>query len=203
MRIALFGLEKALNRYLALDPEALRTLSSLNSSVVCIQISDWNTTLYVVFHAHSISLHDHWHKTPTATLRAPLFAFLRTAASSDKKRAALTHQVHVAGDALAAEAVMLWSQSIDIDWEEHLSHLLGDSLAHALGKRSKTLFRILRQTRQSLFESATEYWQNEANLLPTSEEVEDFHRELALCRDHVERLEARLQPIETHLQDPS
>jgi len=189
-------LEELLNRTLALDAGAAAHLDKLCGKCVEIQISNIEKSFFVVFVSPGLlrfARNDE--KEPHATIRGPLKAFVNFA---------LTKNAHLAtrlglsfeGDSEVLENIQQLFLSLDIDWEEALSHWTGDIFAHQLG----TFARNTQKRHTKLFkhtqESIAEYLKEESGILPTRPEVEYFMDEVDALRSDVERLATRLGGLE-------
>ena len=84
---------------------------------------------------------------------------------------------------------------IDIDWEEQLSRLSGDVLAHRLGTMVRGALDWGRRAKQSLERDVAEYLREETGLNPRQDEVESFVAGVDVLREAVDRLEARLERL--------
>jgi ubiquinone biosynthesis protein UbiJ len=84
---------------------------------------------------------------------------------------------------------------LDIDWEEHLSKLTGDLLAHQTGNLVRGVGAWGHAARASLAQDLPEYLQEELRLLPSRIEVEEFLAEVDHLRDDAERLEQRIRRL--------
>jgi ubiquinone biosynthesis protein UbiJ len=84
---------------------------------------------------------------------------------------------------------------LEIDWEEQLSKLTGDLLAHQTGNLVRGAGAWARAARASLAQDLPEYLQEELGLLPSRIEVGEFLAEVDRLRDDAERLEQRIQRL--------
>lgn len=186
-------LEKALCRYLALDPETLKRLEALSGKVVKIELTDWNTVLYLFPSATGISIKDHYTGKPDATIKGTPFELLRIRLADEKKSAALAKKLEITGDIHLAQTFNHIFQRIEIDWEEPLSTFTGDVIAHQIGSFARSLKHWALQTKKNTGLNITEYLQEESQHLPPREEVEDFFSDLSELQHAVARLEAKIK----------
>jgi ubiquinone biosynthesis protein UbiJ len=108
-------------------------------------------------------------------------------------------QVEIEGSADLASAVDHLFRNLTWDFEEDLSKLFGDIVAHRLASGGKALAAWQRDAALRLAESLAEYWTEEQPLLARPADVESFCRSVDTLRDDVARLEKRIQ----HLSGPS
>jgi ubiquinone biosynthesis protein UbiJ len=90
---------------------------------------------------------------------------------------------------------------IEVDWEEQLSRLVGDPVAHQVGSGLRSAGRWGRHSAETLTQNLGEYLQEEARLLPSRNEVAAFLDDIDRLRDDVERLAARIARIAKHRGD--
>jgi ubiquinone biosynthesis protein UbiJ len=107
--------------------------------------------------------------------------------------------VEITGDSALAQQFAEALFSLDIDWEEQLSHLTGDVLAHEVGNLGRGLFKWGESVRKTAGLNLKEYLQEELRLLPTREEIEPLLVDIDHLRDDVERLSARIERLQRHL----
>jgi ubiquinone biosynthesis protein UbiJ len=108
-------------------------------------------------------------------------------------------QLNIDGDTELATEVGKVLQNLSWEYEEDLSHLIGDIPAHQLvsfGRRAAT--EAMRQT-TSLAGMFAEYWLEEQPLIAKRRHLEGFSREVDALRDDTERLAKRLEKLEQAL----
>ena len=198
--LALF--EEVLNRYLRLDPETQAQLTPLAGRVIGVEIAGPDLRLYFVPGPGGIQVLGRFEGEPDCLLRGPPLALARMGLEDRREDQLFSGQVEVAGDTETAQRFgALWS-GLDIDWEEQLSRLTGDIVAHQAGNLVRGLDRWARRAADSLTADLQEYLQEEARLLPTAYEIQGFADEVDRLRDDVERLAARLRRAERQLAGP-
>lgn len=118
---------------------------------------------------------------------------------SDAPAAALRGQDHllrsveVTGNARLAEAVMGLVRHLRWDFEEDLSRMFGDVLAHRMAEGLRALGGWAPDAAARLAESLAAYATDEAKLLLGRAELDAFAAEVGELRDAVERLDARVR----------
>ena len=88
---------------------------------------------------------------------------------------------------------------MDIDWEEQLSKLTGDVIAHQLGNGARRIGTLLKHGRRTLQQDIGEYLQEELRVLPSRIETENFSSDVTRLSIDADRLAARIR----RLQDTS
>ena len=191
------GLERSLNAFLALDPDTRAKLADCQGRVVRIELDGLSLALdLAVSDDGSLQLIDGDEETPDATLAGSPFDLLR-ARDPDKGAAELfAGRVRLSGDQALARQFSQALAGLDIDWEEHLSRLIGDIPAHELGRAARALRREGGRLGDSGSETLSDYLTEELRLLPHRYEAEDFLADVDTLRDDVDRLEARIKLLE-------
>lgn len=195
---ALSLLETAMNNYLQLDPELLPKLKPLEGKILAVLLNEVDITLYFSPSAHGISVYSSISTEPDATLSGSVINLLRLGLTrgSDANRKLFAHDLHVKGDTEFGFEFKRIIDSMEIDWEEHLSRIVGDVVAHNLGEFTRGLQATGAQVKSSMQRNVSEFIQEEAQLSPPREAVEDFYSDIAVLRDDVDRLEARLHRLQ-------
>ena len=112
---------------------------------------------------------------------------------SDK--ALLEGAVTIVGDTETAQQFQEILSGSDWDWEEQLSHVTGDVLAHQTGKLVRQAKQFARDSRESLQHDISEYLQEEARLLPPRTEMQYFLEGVDELRAATDRLAARVHRL--------
>jgi ubiquinone biosynthesis protein UbiJ len=104
-------------------------------------------------------------------------------------------RVKIEGSADLAGAVDYLFGHLSWDFEEDLSRVFGDIVAHRLASGGKALAAWQRDAALRLAESLAEYWTEEQPLLARPADVETFCRNVDALRDDVARLEKRVERL--------
>lgn len=107
--------------------------------------------------------------------------------------------VKVAGDAEFASVLAHLAQNLRWEAEHDLQRIVGDIAARRLVQGGKQAFDMAKQGQQKLHENLAEYFLEENPMLVRPQAVEYFGAEVAKLRDDVERMEKRLQRLETKI----
>jgi ubiquinone biosynthesis protein UbiJ len=191
----LAALEAAVNRYIALDPEGAARLGEIQGRVILIELDGFGTRLYVIPGRTELQLYGGYAGEPDCVLRGTPLALARMGISHRKEDQLFSGEVRIKGDTHLAHAFGDFLAKVEVDWEEQLSRLVGDTAAHQVGSRVRDIERWGRRTGDILTEDLKEYLQEEARLLPTRYEVQAFLDDVDLLRDDLERLAARVERL--------
>ena len=183
-------IEELGNRLLRLDPETLARLGELHGKVIRIDLVGPSKTLYILPSAAGLRLLTEHDAAPDVTLRGELAVFARLAFGAGATPRA--GELQISGDIELGQRFQRMLHEIDIDWEEHLSHLVGDVLAHRLGRAARGARAWQAQAVRTLGLDVSEYLQEESRVLPTRREVEAFLDAVDTLRARADRLEQRV-----------
>ncbi len=194
--IILSAQEAIFNRYLNLDPELKEHLYRLSGKVVKIEWSP--LTYYWLFKSDSIYLSKDYSGSVDLILRGSTFDFLRMA-FINKDKALTDIPLQVVGDMEFGKQFKEFFSNLEIDYEEQLSKILGDTIAYPMIQVLKTISLWARQSMESLSQNLTNYVQREMNWLVSDEELQLFFSDVDELRDDCARLEARIKMLEEGL----
>lgn len=181
--------EIILNRFLQLDPEATAYLNQLSGKVVKIELNA--LSYFWLFKSDAIYLVKDYNGLVDLILQGSLFDFMRLAfIKSDVALTAIP--IQIAGDMEFAKQFKDLFSNLDIDWEEQLSHFVGDTVAYPVARFLKTLSRWAKQNIENLSQNITDYVQAEMDYLVPDEELQIFFSDIDDLRDDWARLEARI-----------
>ncbi len=193
-QILLKPLETAVNQVLRLDPEARARLRPLTGRTLRIELAGLELVLRAYFSERGVTLStpDPADPPPDASVRLSPGALLSLARSRGEN----AQGVEFRGDVAVVHAVRRLVSQLDLDWEEQLSKLTGDIVAHQIGQAVRGLTGWLRHTGRTFERNAAEYLTEESRQLPSRPEVEDFLDQVDRLRADADRLSARLQRLE-------
>ncbi|BBB15879.1 ubiquinone biosynthesis protein UbiJ contains SCP2 domain [Candidatus Rickettsiella viridis] len=184
--------EAILNRFLKLDPESSKVLNNLSGKVVKLELN--SLTHYWLFKSDTIYLTKNYSGVVDLVLRGSVFDFMRLAFM--KKESALTAMpIQVSGDMEFAKQFKDLFSNLEIDWEEQLSRVVGDTIAYPIAQFFKSLSQWAKQSIDDLSQNVTDYVQAEMDYLVPDEELQIFFADIDDLRDDAARLEARMNRV--------
>jgi len=196
-QLASAALQDAINNYIALDPSSKAKMKNLSGKVLKLNIKP--IELFFCFEQSQIKIKTELESNKDlvdATIAGYPSAFLQLHFSSTENAPDLFKQeLTISGDIGFGQDVRDLFQKIDIDWEEHLSHLTGDIIAHQCANLFKRSVAFANDVNQSMQQILTEYLQEETKFLPAREEVEDFFDDVDNLKLRLDRLQAKMNAI--------
>ncbi len=187
------SLEKIINAYVKLDSETLESLSRIQGKTAQIIIQGWETGFYVQAHASGFCLTTSSHQTPDTIIESSLNALFKLGFASEKNPALVSKEIKIQGDLEFGQALHRILRNIDIDWEEHLSRLVGDTAAYQMMKQARKALNWFKDSTKKFCENTTEYLQEEARYTPSAAEIEDFYQDIFRLRNDVDRTEKKIE----------
>lgn len=197
------ALETAFNAWLKLDGEALPRLQALQGRIIAFHITNPSLQLYFIPTSDGVNVLNHYDREPDVTLTGSALAFMRLSGAEDSAKAMLENHVQVDGNMGLAEQFSGVISDLDVDWEELLSHAVGDIVAHQAGQLAREGKGWLDDTAQAIRMNTSEYLQEESRLLPPEAEIGVYMNKVDTLRSDVERINARIQRLQTQLDNPN
>jgi ubiquinone biosynthesis protein UbiJ len=189
------ALETALNTYLRLDVEMAGQLNAISGRLILLEVVGLEITLLVRVLNAKVQVSEQLAFEPDAIIRGSPLALVRLGLAADVPSAVMRQDVEIRGDAEVGRVFRDVLAGVEIDWEEVLARRVGDIPAHQIGNAVRTLVAALSGAADRLRMDLSEYLQEEARVIPTRIEVEQFMDDVdSLCAD-LDRLEARLMRL--------
>lgn len=194
-----FAIKQGISTVLRLDPHTKQSLSSIDGKVIRVAVNSPALIFHLIVVDGTVDVEGSFDAEPDTTISgsASDLASLRS-----KNDALYTGDVKISGDTGVAEQLRSIISNIDIDIEEVVAPLTGDTIAHQIGRVGSSLNAWLSDTGASMKRNSSEYLQEEAQILAPNSEVNRFTNEVDECREKADRLEARLRVIEKN-QSPT
>lgn len=135
-----------------------------------------------------------------ATIHGSPMALMRLSTSVDSGATLLSSDIDIDGDMRVAEAFSNILKEVDIDWEELLSKLVGDIIAHQAGQVVRSGSDWFKQSVDAMQRNTSEYLSEESQLTPAEAELSYYMDQVDTLRADTERLTARVQRLNTQLE---
>jgi ubiquinone biosynthesis protein UbiJ len=184
-------LETALNNYLALDPEAPEKLQAFDGKVICIDVRGPNKKLYLLINDNRITVSRNHGGEPDASISGSPAALVKLGVHRDSAPLFFGGEVEIRGDTRLGRRFKSLLAEMEIDWEEHLSRLIGDIAAHRLVSVFNEVINWSTSAASNFTADVGEYLQEESRDVVSGPEMEIFFQQVDRLRDDTERLLAR------------
>jgi len=194
-------LEVALNKILDLDPDARVKLEPMAGKIITVELKDLDIAVTMRIAERSICILGDYSGEPDTRLVGSAVGLARLGLQRGKQKSAglFEGDVEFYGDLDTGRRFKSFIDHIDIDWEEHLSHVVGDVVAHQIGNVSRDALAWGQDVFNTLAQNSAEYLQEENNSLPGQAEVDRFLFDVDELRANVDRLTARTHRLNERL----
>ena len=187
------ALEMVCNPLLAQDPYTADQLAADQGQCVGITITDLDLTLYIVPDSTGhIQVFTEWEGTPDCVIRGSSQDLFRARDPDQATRLLFRGRLQLQGDTGLGQRFSRALGGLQIDWEEHLSHWVGDPLAYQAGEAARSIRRHAAERHDIWQENIADYLTEEVRLTPHAEELKEQMAAIGALRDDVERLAARI-----------
>lgn len=200
-QIATAAIETAINQYLKLDSEAFARLAEFQGKVIAIELKGLGLGFYLLPDQEGIQVMQSFDGEVDATIVGTPFALLRMKLDERGRDTLFQGDVEIKGDLRTGQAFNRLLESIDINWEEHLSHVVGDVVAHGIGGKLRDLLNWGKESGQRLRDDVADYLHEESRDLPVRDEVDGFMQQVDEIRSDVERLEMRVLRLKKKIHE--
>ncbi|WP_020560204.1 ubiquinone biosynthesis accessory factor UbiJ [Thiofilum flexile] len=191
------ALEAAFNRWLKLDPDALPRLAALQGHVIAVHATGLDLSVFFIPTSQGVTISMDYQTTPDVTISGSAMALSKLALSDDMSKTLLESGVKITGDLRTGQRFSTILREVDIDWEELLSHAVGDIVAHHMGSAARSTQGWLKDTAHALRLNTQEYLQEESRVLAADAELHAYLDAVDNLRTDTDRLEARVQRLKT------
>lgn len=191
------ALEAAINRVLALDPDAGEGIRRLQGKLLQVDLEGLGIALFLDFDFGSVlvAADSGGREADTRVSGSPVALFALAAPEELGDWGAPGSGVRIEGDATLARDIGKLFNALDLDWPEALADLLGDTLGYQVASGLQQGAAALRQAAASAADVATRYFREERGWLATREEVRTFGQAVDELGDAVDRLQAQLDEL--------
>jgi ubiquinone biosynthesis protein UbiJ len=188
-----------ISRILRLDPLALEKLGQLSGKAFEWVIEDVGVSLFILPSAEGLLFRSKITGTADARLMGPLAGFVRLGLAKGDMSRLIEQKIRLEGDVDAAREFQHIMQNLNLDFEEVLSHYVGDVMAQRLGDGVRLVRSQLQSAAESLRLNLKTYLHYESDILVPTAEMDRFQQEVIELRQATDRLAARLM---IYSQDP-
>ncbi|MDO6441302.1 SCP2 domain-containing protein [Marinobacter sp. 2_MG-2023] len=189
-------IERALNQALELDPAGQKALLAALEGPVQFRMTD---PLLLTFSLHrtgnQVQVRSQPVDQPALEISGKPLAF--AALATGDNRVFTEKRLDVVGDTNLAHQFQRALDQLNPDWEAAMARHIGDMPAHFIGKRIRNSVSWSRQAFTTLNANIEEYVHEESRALPGRRELEATFEDIDSLSLRTERLEARVNQIES------
>ncbi len=195
LEAALRPIANVLNRNIRATTLARELCEKLAGTVVAIRVRDTALAAWFIVHDDSLELATDTDHEPDVLISGSLLTLARMAGVSGVG-AIRDGSLELTGDPILAQDFQQLLSYAKPDLEEELSGVVGDAAAHRLGEFARGVSNWGREARSTMGANIREYLQEESRDVPSRYEVDRFTAKVSALRDDVDRLEARMKPLQ-------
>ena len=198
------ALEKAINRSLSLDTTTQGKLAAYAGRIIRIACTQSDVRPAIIFYIRidsTISVLQYCEETIDAGIEGPSQEWLALLTADDAASALINGKLKIQGDSRLFMELKAIAEQIDLDWEGYIARFIGDIPAHFAGKVAGSLVNFGKQTKQTLLRTVDDFLHEEARLLPTRIECENFYTQLRELEMHIDRIEAKTKRYQKQYTD--
>ena len=189
-------LERTLNATLAMDPVSVQLLAKLEGKVIAMNIESIDGSFYLLPQRDRVSIEINHDQNPDIVIEGGLLAYARSATASVRGSANPDQLLEISGDANSVAVMRDFLRSLQPDFEERLSSLIGDIPARQAGNQIRSFAEWAEQVGQSIAVNTGEYLTEEKQLLVVRPRIDRFLIAVNQLRDDTEQLARRLGTLE-------
>lgn len=197
------AITKAINAILHLDPDSESRLKDLKDKVITIELLPFHFKFQLIFSDLGIKVQEGDTLTFNTAITGTPLQMLAMLQAPDARHRFFSDDLTITGDALLGQKVVQLFDELSIDWEECLSHLIGDIPTHYASQMFKQVNSWMRQTQQSMVQNVNEYMHEELTLFPTPEELQDFFYDIDELQAAADRIAARINHLSRKISKDS
>jgi ubiquinone biosynthesis protein UbiJ len=193
------GLQSALGHYLAASANGPELLGRVAGRVIAVQLRPSGATLYLCPTDRDVLLLTEINGEADVTIAGSPQALIGMGLGGKESRLPSGGSIEVIGDTDVARRVQALFRELDIDWIALLARHTGPAIARKLGGLAHAGNGWIQDTARALRADLTEFLQEEALVLPTSDETDGFLTLVDTLRADHDRLSLRIARLEQSL----
>lgn len=187
------ALEAALNRALALDPDAQSSLRALDGRRVALRVESPPLALEVRVEGEALRVGPvDAEREPDLGVRGTLAGLLGQLPMFRRDDVPPVGKLRIEGDAELARRLQALARNFDPDWQKPFADVFGDVVGVQVANAIAAAFRHARTFATNGVETLAEYVTEESRDVVPKAELEAFHDDVDALRDDVERLASRI-----------
>jgi ubiquinone biosynthesis protein UbiJ len=187
------ALEAALNRVLALDPDARSSLLALDGRRVALRVESPPLALEVRVEGEALRVGPvDAEREPDLGVRGTLAGLLGQLPMFRRDDAPPVGRLRIEGDAELARRLQQLARNFDPDWQKPFADVFGDVVGVQVANALATALKQARDFATDGAQTVAEYVTEESRDVVPKAELDAFHDDVDGLRDDVERLAARV-----------
>lgn len=206
--LALLPVGKILNGLISRDPHIANQLKRFDNKIIEVVSRSPSLSITLCFDDGLVKLSaidsDTLLLKPDAVISGKAADLLELLLSPAHSRALANTAISIRGDAALVQDLFNLLMELDIDWEDHLAPLfgntaIGDTITNEASKFASRAGDWSRDAGQSIRRNINDYLKEEIRAVPAREELNSFSDNLDQLRLHIDRATARAKQLQSRL----
>ncbi len=193
------AIEVAFNRAISFDDNARNQFIAMSGKVIALHLSGLELVIYLAPSLDGVQLLAEYAAEADTTIQGTPLALLATAVNKTKA-GVISGDVVISGDLELGQKFQRILENVDIDFEEPLSQVVGDVVAHQMGSVARDGLSWFDNTLNTFALDSVEYFSEESKDIVTNYELEVFNQKVDVLRNDCDRLELRIENLLQRLE---
>lgn len=190
------ALNRAIQTALNLDAETKNELAGLRGKCFCLQFIAPNATLYLIPDPDGLRVEERSLKDPDVTVTGTFLSFAKMGLGQSSMT---DGDIRIEGDAESAQQLQKVLKNLDLDWEELIARIIGDSPARKAGNVIRGFSEWLSETVDLSRENTADYFKEEKKILVTDVAMKQFEQSVGELRRDVDRTAGKIAALKEKL----
>jgi ubiquinone biosynthesis accessory factor UbiJ len=188
-------LETGVNQLHQLDSSAVIKRKQLNGIIIAASLKELNIPLYFAISNQQIDVLNKFEGQPDCSIRVSLSALNKLQNNHQLTHLIKSGQLEVEGDIQLVQQFAKLLTDMQIDWEEHLSHKVGDVIAHKLCYGAKKWQQGALSQLNKIEKQTALYVTEEIKMAPNGLEVAYFCEQVKTLDMQTEKLNKLMEKL--------
>jgi len=189
-------LETGVNKLHHLDSGANNKRKQLNGTVIGVSLKELNLPLFFVVSTQQVDVLNKFEGQTDCYIRVSFSALNKLQDNHQLTNLIKSGELEVEGNIQLVQQFSSLLTEMDIDWEEHLSHKVGDVVAHKLCYHAKKIQKGAKSQVCKIQKQSALYATEEIKMAPSGLEVAHFCDQVSYLESQTDKL---LMQIEKQL----
>lgn len=188
-------LQEALNRLLRLDQASVEKLQALEGRRIELHLQAPDIALAIEVHNQLLIVGPiNNEQEPDISFKSKLSGLLNSLPMFSEGKSAVG-AMRISGDVELARLLQNLAKEFDPDWQEPFVKTLGPVFGPQVAKMLREGFRHAKISASNFMQSGAEYVTEEARVVVSKAELNDFNAQVDKMRQHGDRLQARVDQL--------
>lgn len=189
------SIDTSMNQLLALDSRSEQRKAALIGRTIRLEINELKQPLFFHFTKGNVEVLGQYEGEVSAQLTLNFNALLALKNNGNLSDLIKDEQLVIEGDIKTLQAFADLLTKLDIDWQEHLSHYIGDVMAYRTGQGVKKLGQAITKHAKRTKNNVSDYLTHESDLLVGQLEFVHFSDQVDELTKALEHITAQINAL--------